>query len=967
MSEKILIEVEGVGVDDFKKQLTDLGREGSRVATELRKQFRQGLRDSNSGDRSGTTMAQEARVAMNSFRQAERERARVAADTEKEIAAARRAAADEAKRAAKEVSAVQAAMAQTARAQRIAGAAQERAAQAQITAAKRAGAAADARFVAEEVKRAAGLRRARVREAQESAKEEAAARREASQAKAMGSKGMGLLIGAVSIIGVHELAADFIELSDSMEQARNRMRVVSGSEQEMNQVMGAMRKTALDNRSEFDLTTSTYARLTRATADLKIGQQANIDMTSTLTKAISVSGATSEEAHATLIQLSQAMASNRLSADEFRSVAEQLPIILDLLADSTGRAKTKLKEMGQQGQLTTAVVTLAILEGQDKIAKMFAKTVPTIAQAWINVGTQARFAADSFNKATGASKTVVEALQWLAGNMNTAAFAAKTLGLMVGVYLVAQVGSAAIALRALALANPWTALAIGAVTVISTMRQYREEILDTLGVQRELSFQKDPKAMLGFSASITNRADRIVYDRDGRAIKYGTPEERDRRAHVDANLDASRAEMHKEAQAEVRAALIKKLKAQQEIDLNKTKKKRGRRPPTFADAVSGLEEDVGEGTLTKRARSQMDEIMKVQDKLNGSLREGDKGYKHLTESEQEYVVALVDSKKKQQDTIATQQALFKLEMDRLDALVAFRKEWAGFTAEYEQDQRRLGRDIKIGAQPGGAGRFPKLTTDTDFARARKQILQGQRTGYLSGDEAQSAKNQLEMQLPNITAPRKAFLTELEGMGKFKSDIDGIFGPDGSIATGFSSAIAHSITFHDSFKKSIHDLGKSIQQEILQTLIQGLIRMSILGMMGGGKMTTAVTTALPAIGTGMASGGYTGDGPRTGISGYHHYGEYVVPAGPTQHNRDLLDSISKGGSAQTTSNRLNVTIINQHGGVQHEVQQMGPNDVYVIAKQAVKEHADRALAASLNDANSPFAKQLTRATNARMQR
>lgn len=967
MAEKIQIEIEGVGIDNLKKQFADLGREGTRVAEELRKQFRQGMRDSNFGAKSGTTMAQEARVALNSFRASERERARVAAETERQIAAAQRATAEEAKRAAKEVSAVQTAMARMGRAQRLSDGAAARAAAQQVIAAKRSEAAADARFVAEEKNRAAGLRRARVREAQESAKEEAQARREASQAKAAGSKGMGLLIGAVSIIGVRELAGEFIELSDSMEQARNRMRVVSGSEAEMNQVMKSMRSTALDNRTEFDLTTRTYARLSRATADLNVGQQANIDMTSTLTKAIAVSGATGEEAHATLIQLSQAMASNRLSADEFRSVAEQLPIILDLLADSTGKAKTKLKEMGQQGQLTTAVMTLAILEGQKKIADMFAKTVPTIAQSWTNVGTQARFALDEFNKATGVSTTVVHALQMLASNMNTVTFIAKTLGLMVGGYLVAQIGSATIALRALALANPWTALLVGATVVFSTMRQYREEILDTLGIQRELVLQKDKNSLLGVSASIQKRSDRVIIDPNtGLAVKQGSEEDVARRASVANNLAASRAEMHREAQDEVRAALIKRLKAQQAQDLLKSKKHgHGRRPPTFSDAVNGLEQDVGEGTLTNRARSQMEAIMQVQDKLNGSLREGDKGYKHLTESQQNYVVALVDSKKQQKDALFTQQALFKLEMDRLDNLVAFRKEWKLFIAEFAQDQARLQRDIKVGVKRPDL--FPKLNSDVEIARAEAQVKAGQRNGVFSNDEALSARNQIELQKKNITAPRKAWLEEIEGIGKFQASIDGIFGPDGSIATGFSSAIAHSLTFHDSFKKSIHDLGKSIQQEILQTLIQGLIRMSILGIMGGGKATAAIPSVLPTPGVGRASGGWTGDGPPTRVAGYHHYREFVVPAGPAQQHRGLLESISKGGGARTGGSQLNVTILNQHGGVEHEVKQMGPNDVYVIAKRAVKEHAEAAVAAALNDTNSKFSKQLGRATNARLQR
>lgn len=958
MSEKIQLEVVGTGAEQFKKQLFDIGREGTRVAQQLRQEFRKGI---IAGGNS-TNLGREARIAMNSFRHAERERARINKEIEKEIQANRRATAAEAKRAEKEVAAVTAARAQVARAQRLSEAAAARVAAQQIIAAKRAQAAADARFVREEINRAAGLRRARVREAREAAREEAQAKREAAQAKAMGSSGARLLMGAAAIISVRQLAGGFVELSDSMENARNRMRNVSASEGEMNTTMEVLKKTALDSRTEFDLTTRTYARLKNATSQLHLSTAANIEMTNTLTKAISVSGATGEEAHATLIQLSQAMASNRLSADEFRSVAEQLPIILDLLSDSTGKARTQLKKMGEDGQLTTAVVSLAILNGQKKIADMFAKTNPTIAQSWTNVGTQARFALDEFNRATGTSKTVVDALKWIGNNMSTVTFAAKTLGYIVGVVLVGQVGSAAVALRALALANPWTAAILGFTVLISTVREYRNEILNTIGIEHEWAvgrgWVKRDSVTVEEKDPVTGKW--VAKDRDFDRNKA------DRYRH---NLEESRRQMHEEAQADARKALMDRLRKQQEIDLKNSKKnKRGRRPPTFEDAVSSLEQDVAEGTLTNRARAQMEAIMQVQDKLNGSLREGDVGYKHLSASQQEYVVNLLDSKKKQQDTIATQQALFKLEMDRLDALVAFRKEWKLFAAEYEQDQRRLQRDIKVGVKQTNL--FPKLTSDTDFSRAELQVKLGQKSGVFNQSEAQTARNLIEMQRPNITAPRKQFLEELEGMGKFKQDVDSIFGPDGSIATGFSSAIAHSITFHNSFKKSIHDLGKSIQQEILQTLIQGLIRMAILGAMGGGKATIPIPgVGLPAsTGTGRAVGGYTGDGPRTGIAGYNHYGEFVVNRQGTQQNRDVLETINKGGNVSSMGGaRLQVTVINQHGGVEHEVQQMSPNQVYVIAKRAVKDHADKAVASAMSDANNPFMKRLGATTNARIQR
>ena len=58
-----------------------------------------------------------------------------------------------------------------------------------------------------------------------------------------------------------------------------------------------------------------------------------------------MSGATTQESRAALIQLGQAVASNRLGGDELRSILEQLPLVADYIAQEMTR-------MGQFGNVT---------------------------------------------------------------------------------------------------------------------------------------------------------------------------------------------------------------------------------------------------------------------------------------------------------------------------------------------------------------------------------------------------------------------------------------------------------------------------------------------------------------------------------------------------------------------------------------------------------------------------------------
>ena len=70
--------------------------------------------------------------------------------------------------------------------------------------------------------------------------------------------------------------------------------------------------------------------------------------------------ATAAEASAAFTQLSQALGSGALRGDEFRSIAEQAPLVLQAISDETGIAAGDLKEYAAQGLLTSDIVIKAL-------------------------------------------------------------------------------------------------------------------------------------------------------------------------------------------------------------------------------------------------------------------------------------------------------------------------------------------------------------------------------------------------------------------------------------------------------------------------------------------------------------------------------------------------------------------------------------------------------------------------------
>ena len=87
-----------------------------------------------------------------------------------------------------------------------------------------------------------------------------------------------------------------------------------------------------------------------------------------------LSGVSAEGASAAFTQLAQALGSGSLQGDEFRSIAEQVPGLLQAVAEETGKSVGQLKKFASDGKLTSDILISALKkvekEGAGKIAKL---------------------------------------------------------------------------------------------------------------------------------------------------------------------------------------------------------------------------------------------------------------------------------------------------------------------------------------------------------------------------------------------------------------------------------------------------------------------------------------------------------------------------------------------------------------------------------------------------------------------
>lgn len=89
--------------------------------------------------------------------------------------------------------------------------------------------------------------------------------------------------------------------------------------------------------------------------------------------AAALTGATARESAGALLQLTQALGAGFLSGQEFNSVAEQAPAVLQAIAKEVDRPIGQLKQLAKDGKLTSEVLLRALqrveIEGADRLAE----------------------------------------------------------------------------------------------------------------------------------------------------------------------------------------------------------------------------------------------------------------------------------------------------------------------------------------------------------------------------------------------------------------------------------------------------------------------------------------------------------------------------------------------------------------------------------------------------------------------
>ena len=238
--------------------------------------------------------------------------------------------------------------------------------------------------------------------------------------KRLASSGKAI-VGLFSAALVAGAAKAYGGLADQSKQMEASLRLAYRTQEEFNRAMSDVRRIADENGASLESVTNLYTRLTPALKGAGRSQSEIGKVTEAVTKALRISGASAAESSAAITQFGQALGAGALRGDEFNSIAEQAPRLMQALADSLGVPVGKLREMAAAGQLTAEVVTDALIQQLPKLKVEFEQLGDTFGTAGERLSNAAVEMVGAFDKMTGASSKATKGMNDLAAAMNKVA------------------------------------------------------------------------------------------------------------------------------------------------------------------------------------------------------------------------------------------------------------------------------------------------------------------------------------------------------------------------------------------------------------------------------------------------------------------------------------------------------------------------------------------------------------------
>lgn len=258
-----------------------------------------------------------------------------------------------------------------------------------------------------------------------------------------------------------QMVKDVAATADAFQNLQARIQLVTGEGEPLRAAMAGVADIAQRTGSNLETVGNLYLRIQQAGKEFNLTQESALRLTETIGKAAQLSGESAESTKAALTQLNQGLQSGVLRGEEFNAVMEQSPRIARALADGFGVTIGQLRQLANDGKITTTAIIQALESQRSRIDEEFQKLPATIGRAVENLKTQWTLFVGELTKGGEGTKVVADGINAIAKNLDSIAAMAARAGAVLTAALAVEGASA---LRKIAIEAAGTASVFGVLT-----------------------------------------------------------------------------------------------------------------------------------------------------------------------------------------------------------------------------------------------------------------------------------------------------------------------------------------------------------------------------------------------------------------------------------------------------------------------------------------------------------------------
>lgn len=235
---------------------------------------------------------------------------------------------------------------------------------------------------------------------------------------------------------------DILRAADEYATLSARVKLATESQSEFNIAQSSLFDISQNTRADLSATVALYSKVAGTLRNLGAEQKESLGFVESVNQALALSGTVGAQASGVILQLSQGLGAGAIRGDEFNSVMEGAPRLMQAFADGMGVPIGKLREMAEEGKLTAERLFKALASQRAKLAQEYAAFPETVAGAMQRIQNAfTRYIGDR-NDQAGASRALALVLTGVANNFDKVGDAALVAGGIIASVYAGKVATA---------------------------------------------------------------------------------------------------------------------------------------------------------------------------------------------------------------------------------------------------------------------------------------------------------------------------------------------------------------------------------------------------------------------------------------------------------------------------------------------------------------------------------------------